>query len=1209
MPPASPYVGAEPLSHDNPIFGRDREIRDLYFLLSKERIALLYSPSGAGKSSILYARNGLLEQFVDRFDVLPVTRVNTETKLGGVNRYALSMLHGLERFADAPRKESELAALSLRDAIVNRPGRTEGQLTMIVVDQFEEIVRIDPTDIDGKREFFRQLGELLAEPSIWALFVLREDFVATLDPYIRQLPTHLKNRYRIDLLKPEEAVKAIAGPAEKLERKWVPEAATKLAQNLSAETGAVEPMHLQIVCQDIWEGMPDDDMQVDPEDVTEFGDVDKVLGRFYGRIVGDAAKLGHDSERQVRNWVGTKLVVTGGVRGQVLAADARLHGKTIEILDQAHLIRREPRRGADWLELAHDRLVPAVTKNNAAWFADSNNLSDLERRAEQWDVGGRGDDLLADRWRPYQALRAWAKANPERVKEAERSFLKASGKRVWSILKWRAVIAVAMLGSWLGVGYLEKEKERAQAAEKLAVEAKLEAIAAKTAALIEADKAQIAGEEALGDKQVAEHAALRASFSTATLLNERAEQAIESKDYAAAWIYTLAGLAADWPEGAVLHGLVGRMMRTEIRPDRQWKTKHLESVGAVATKEVHQKLGTEIVAVTPRGPIVEYVVSLKSAKGIEYLSGERGPGARSSPAQLPGVMGSFLVRYFPAAKQFVKADRDLVTPLTTRQTAKPPDGPAPPFAAMAERDDLLAVADSNGEIRFEDRTMKRVPDMVLKTSFGPSAMAFNRRNSNYFALGRGDGAIALFIMGKESARLKRLAQFSTGTHGIRSLTFLKKAPDILVAGTENGQLYFLSWRPSGEVRVLESAGLHDGPITALIDDDEKDALISVSKNTIRRTPLTFIAAGWKVGLLELMRDPRGESSLRLYRHLLADSKNTLLRTVSNNRVIASGDAERIPEADRLYFGAEPISLPYRMPKGEFVRLPDGKWQWEREGRVSVLNSQSGDGPIRAVDPQSKLEFVLPTEIRPGSFVTLQKGSFICRAAVEKADSPSAGRIPYEETYIEYEWGTRWKLRSPGVRFGNPQTLHESPDSNTDNVIFGNDGVRLQFPRQGGPLRLGDVELFNVAREKGPASRSEHVVTERRTIYEKVSINGKGPIYPALPGERLFLDFHWRVEIADRGGRSCPGCFVQYYAGLNANPPIGFSKCFISENMPQDTYEGRNGNIRHQFTAPNQPGLYYITHRQSWEYNCQESQIDRHSTSPRDAIAVIRVAPE
>jgi hypothetical protein len=55
-------------------------------------------------------------------------------------------------------------------------------------------------DTAARRIFFAQLGDALEESRRWALFVVREDYVAALDPYLRLLPTRLATTYRLDLL-------------------------------------------------------------------------------------------------------------------------------------------------------------------------------------------------------------------------------------------------------------------------------------------------------------------------------------------------------------------------------------------------------------------------------------------------------------------------------------------------------------------------------------------------------------------------------------------------------------------------------------------------------------------------------------------------------------------------------------------------------------------------------------------------------------------------------------------------------------------------------------------------------------------------------------------------------------------------------------------------------------------------------------------------
>jgi ABC-type arginine transport system ATPase subunit len=55
--PPNPYVGPRAFTVNEAarFYGRTRETQDLLDLLIAERIVLLYSPSGAGKSSLILA--------------------------------------------------------------------------------------------------------------------------------------------------------------------------------------------------------------------------------------------------------------------------------------------------------------------------------------------------------------------------------------------------------------------------------------------------------------------------------------------------------------------------------------------------------------------------------------------------------------------------------------------------------------------------------------------------------------------------------------------------------------------------------------------------------------------------------------------------------------------------------------------------------------------------------------------------------------------------------------------------------------------------------------------------------------------------------------------------------------------------------------------------------------------------------------------------
>src|SRR5262245_37905442 len=74
-----PYVGPRPFTRDDQklFFGRDREAADLFSLIIAHPVVLLYSQSGAGKSSMLNAK--IIPMLEDRgSQILGPVRVGVE---------------------------------------------------------------------------------------------------------------------------------------------------------------------------------------------------------------------------------------------------------------------------------------------------------------------------------------------------------------------------------------------------------------------------------------------------------------------------------------------------------------------------------------------------------------------------------------------------------------------------------------------------------------------------------------------------------------------------------------------------------------------------------------------------------------------------------------------------------------------------------------------------------------------------------------------------------------------------------------------------------------------------------------------------------------------------------------------------------------------------------------------------------------------------
>jgi len=452
-PRPNPYVGPRAFRTGEALYGRASELNELMNLLIAERIVLLHSPSGAGKSSLIQA--GLIPRLVEEgFQVLPVARVNQEPPADlrgkdGFNRYIYSTLTSLDEALPEEQRLplDELVALSLPDylerfkvqyiAAVHTPEDLPPMdAEVLIFDQFEEVLTIDPTGLEAKLAFFAQLGLALRDRKRWALFSMREDYIAALDPYLRPVPTRFSNTFRLDLLGVDAALQAIQLPSIGIGVKFLDPAARKLVDDLrqvlvqrpdgemEPQPGPyVEPVQLQVVCYRLWQNLTPDDREITTDDVASIGDVNQSLGEYYDERVASVAEETGVSERAIREWFGERLITPSGIRSQVLmelGQSGGLDNPAIRLLEDAHLVRSEKRRGATWFELAHDRLLEPVQASNAAWFQA--HLSLLQRQAALWHKENRPDHLLL-REAALSEAEQWVAEHPNAVSPIDQDFL------------------------------------------------------------------------------------------------------------------------------------------------------------------------------------------------------------------------------------------------------------------------------------------------------------------------------------------------------------------------------------------------------------------------------------------------------------------------------------------------------------------------------------------------------------------------------------------------------------------------------------------------------------------------------------------------------------------------------------------------------------------------------------------------------------------
>jgi WD40 repeat protein len=429
----NPYAGPRPYEqHEKTLFfGRDQEANELFSLICAHRVILFYSQSGAGKTSLLNA--AIIPKLKAHHDeVFGVARVGGKLPKDVDEKYlsnvfvfnALLSLQG-------ERKQfsyEDLSKMSLTEYLGSQQRSDQRKyfypLHVVIFDQFEELFTSFPRHQLQQESFFVNVSKALqADPFLRVVFAMREEYIASLDPFALMLPERFRRRFRLERLRKEAAQRAVEGPLEGTTRSFGPRVAESLVNNLmqvpikhvggtvSAAGEYVEPVQLQIVCHSLWEVLPANVRVIDQRAVAEFGDVDNALAKYYSdalkKVVETSKKVDKRDveERGLRIWFEKSLITPIGTRGTVYMDEGRteddLSEPTVKMLEEYRLIRPELRGGAKWYELTHDRFIEPIRNSNKEWFeslpADDQLIIKIEQKANAWEQKGRlGEELLTD---------------------------------------------------------------------------------------------------------------------------------------------------------------------------------------------------------------------------------------------------------------------------------------------------------------------------------------------------------------------------------------------------------------------------------------------------------------------------------------------------------------------------------------------------------------------------------------------------------------------------------------------------------------------------------------------------------------------------------------------------------------------------------------------------------------------------------------------
>jgi WD40 repeat protein len=217
--PARPFKGLTPYDEQDAafFFGRDDEIEVVVANLEARRLTLLYGESGVGKSSLLRAgvMHRLREDVRRNVDDIGTPELVPVYFAAWRDDPLATLVEEIRRAVEAVLGEPVKEQPPRLDMALDRWSAQADADILVVLDQFEEYLLYHPHE-RGEGTVAGELPDLVNSAGLRARFLLsiREDALAKLDRFKREIPTLFGTYLRIDHLDRNAAEDAIRCPIE-----------------------------------------------------------------------------------------------------------------------------------------------------------------------------------------------------------------------------------------------------------------------------------------------------------------------------------------------------------------------------------------------------------------------------------------------------------------------------------------------------------------------------------------------------------------------------------------------------------------------------------------------------------------------------------------------------------------------------------------------------------------------------------------------------------------------------------------------------------------------------------------------------------------------------------------------------------------------------------------------------------------------------------
>ncbi|MFW9997048.1 MAG: SIR2 family protein [Candidatus Odinarchaeota archaeon] len=255
--------------------------------------------------------------------------------------------------------------------------KTTENLLILFIDQFEEL--FTQVDSETRNAFIKDIGTIYKDNALKLKIVLsfRENDLAKLNVFAKDIPEIFNNYYRLERLTPEQAKKAIIGPAEICGFSYEAGLIDQLLTDLGVRDNEIDPPQLQIVCDRLYEALGANEKLITRRHYEQLGGASVILTSYLDQVL----KRYSSEQRTIIREILKAFITSSDTKAVLtinnLAHRARLPvGQAKEMIDEllrSRLIRRA--ESEIQYELSHEYLVTRI----ASWMSDQERADQRAR--------------------------------------------------------------------------------------------------------------------------------------------------------------------------------------------------------------------------------------------------------------------------------------------------------------------------------------------------------------------------------------------------------------------------------------------------------------------------------------------------------------------------------------------------------------------------------------------------------------------------------------------------------------------------------------------------------------------------------------------------------------------------------------------------------------------------------------------------------------